>query len=209
MTASIHNLKRSLRQQQGVVLFFALMALAVISIAALTLVRAVDTNTLIAGNLAFRQAATASANSGVETALAAISTVSQAATTSAFDDALHPLNADGSSVGYYSWVNLALDLFADSTWQAGNSVLVGTDASGNTVRYIVQRMCRAANELLDASRCLFGGTSEYMGSQAQAEVGKTCIGAGCANGGPQVLYRVTARVSGPKNTVSYVQAFVY
>lgn len=208
MNASVLNMKRS-RRQHGVVLFFALMALAVISIAALTLVRAVDTNTLIAGNLAFRQAATASANSGVETALAAISAVSQASTTSAFDDTLHPLNADGSTVGYYSWVNLALDLFADTTWQAGNSILVGTDASGNTVRYIIQRMCRTANELLHESKCLFGGTSEYMGSQAVAEVGKTCIGVGCPSGGPQVLYRVTVRVSGPKNTVSYVQAFVY
>ena len=209
MNTTALNMKHTRRQQRGVVLFFALMALAVISIAALTLVRAVDTNTLIAGNLAFRQSATASANSGIESALVAISTVSQAATTSAFDNALHPLNSDGSSTGYYSWVNVALDLFADTTWQAGNSVLVGTDASGNTVRYIVQRMCRTANELLSASKCLFGGTSDPIGSQAVAEVGKSCIGSGCASGGPQVLYRVTARVSGPKNTVSYVQAFVY
>ena len=42
--------------QRGLVLFFALIALVAMSLAALALVRSVDTSTLISGNLAFRQA---------------------------------------------------------------------------------------------------------------------------------------------------------
>ena len=54
------------RLQQGVVSFIALVALVVMSLAAVALIRSVDTATLIAGNLAFKQAATASADAGVE-----------------------------------------------------------------------------------------------------------------------------------------------
>ena len=45
-------------KQQGVVLFIALVALVVMSLAAVALIRSVDTNTLIGGNLSFKQAAT-------------------------------------------------------------------------------------------------------------------------------------------------------
>jgi Tfp pilus assembly protein PilX len=56
-------------KQQGMVLFFALIALVVMSLAAVALIRSVDTNTMIAGNLGFKQSATVSADSGVETAI--------------------------------------------------------------------------------------------------------------------------------------------
>jgi len=56
-------------RQRGVVLFFALIALVVMSLAAVALIRSVDTNTLIAGNLAFKQAATSSGDSGLEMAI--------------------------------------------------------------------------------------------------------------------------------------------
>ena len=55
--------------EKGVVLFIALIALVVMSLAAVALIRSVDTNTLIAGNLGFKQSATVSADSGVETAI--------------------------------------------------------------------------------------------------------------------------------------------
>ena len=48
------------------------------SLAALALVRSVDTSTLISGNLAFRQAATTSADGGVENSVA-VMTAMQAA----------------------------------------------------------------------------------------------------------------------------------
>ena len=42
-------------KQRGVVLFIALIALVAMSLAAVALVRSVDTATIIAGNLAFKQ----------------------------------------------------------------------------------------------------------------------------------------------------------
>ena len=46
--------------QKGFVLFLALVSLVVMSLAAVALIRSVDTNSLITGNLAFRQNATLS-----------------------------------------------------------------------------------------------------------------------------------------------------
>ena len=47
-------------RQRGVSLFFALVCLVAIMLAAVALVRSVDTSTLISGNLAFQQSATSS-----------------------------------------------------------------------------------------------------------------------------------------------------
>ena len=58
------------RAQQGVVLFIALIILVAMTLAGIALMRSVDTNVLIAGNLAFRQANTMYADTGVEAARA-------------------------------------------------------------------------------------------------------------------------------------------
>lgn len=58
------------RVQRGIVLFTVLIALVVLSLASVALVRSIDTGTTIAGNLAFRQAATQAGDAGTEAALA-------------------------------------------------------------------------------------------------------------------------------------------
>ena len=55
MTNPRFSTLRALRRQRGVSLIFALMALAVISLAAVALVRSVDTTSLVIGNLGFKQ----------------------------------------------------------------------------------------------------------------------------------------------------------
>jgi Tfp pilus assembly protein PilX len=55
----------SRRAQQGVVLFIALIVLVAMSLAGIALMRSVDTNVLIAGNLAFRQGATMAGDWGI------------------------------------------------------------------------------------------------------------------------------------------------
>jgi Tfp pilus assembly protein PilX len=45
------------RRQRGAILFIALIVLVAMSLAGIALMRSVDTNVLIAGNLAFRQSA--------------------------------------------------------------------------------------------------------------------------------------------------------
>ena len=54
--------------QRGVVLFIALIVLVAMTLAGLGMMRSVDTNNLIAGNLAFKNAATSAGDAAIEAA---------------------------------------------------------------------------------------------------------------------------------------------
>lgn len=191
-----------LKFQHGVVLFIALIALVVMSLAAVALIRSVDTNTLITGNLSFKQSSVIAADQGIEEALTRLN--AQAIANAAL------LNTSSAADGYFATFlapspnldDIAV-LKSDATW-AANSVEVPSVGS-ESIRVIVQRMCR--NELEPAKEtCLFG--EEEVGSGSKGVKGATEAGAKI-NGAPSPMYRVTVRSVGPKNTVSYTQAYVY
>jgi Tfp pilus assembly protein PilX len=199
-------------KQRGVVLFFALIALVVMSLAAVALIRSVDTSTLIAGNLAFKQAATTSGDSGVESAivaLAATEAAMKAANKNVFMDATHSFNVTAAANGYYSNADPALNITDPATWVNGSSMLVGTDNSGNEIRFIIQRMCRDADTVASKSNCLFSAPALDNNGQSVPLPSDICQGSGCPAAGQSPQYRVTSRTAGPANTVSYIQAFVY
>lgn len=219
------------RSQRGVVLFIALIALVAMSLAAVALIRSVDTDTIIAGNLAFRQSATTSGDFGVETAIGILDQMSNGPLYAAIDpmvDPTHPINVSVPNEGYYAHVDATLDLASPTTWQDSTSKLVvdaGGYHKGNEVRYIIQRMCQLPSTV--ASPKVLSET-EYRNNQkaGSAKDGALCllsdadtdtsskrVLAGQEAGGKKPsnppLYRVTVRIAGPKNTVSYIQAFVY
>ena len=198
-------------KQRGVVLFFALISLLAIMLAAVALIRSVDTSTIIAGNLAFKQAATTSGDAGTEAAmnwLAAIQTANSAK--NVLTDATHAFNVTDATKGYYS--NTSTDpafLFADATWNAITALPAVTDSSGNTIRYVIQRTCRTAGVAIKDADCLFSGAIVDVNGHEVPLPQKFCEGPGCPVAGQTPMIRITSRVTGPKNTVSYVQAFVY
>ena len=68
------TMHRTLRTaQRGVVLFISLIVLVAMTLAGIAVMRSVDTNVLIAGNLAFRNAALSAADAGIESARAWLS----------------------------------------------------------------------------------------------------------------------------------------
>lgn len=212
-TPLIRHQSLNSNRQRGLVLFFALIALVAMTLAALALMRSVDTTTIISGNLAFKQAATTSGDIGIESAmtwLAGIQTANSAK--NVLIDATHPFNISSTANaanGYYSNVDPALNLTADATWVDASSRLVGTDASGNTTRYIIQRMCRDANQPIGSTSCLFSGELVDNNGQQVRLPQEVCSGTGCPVAGQSPQIRITTRTTGPRNTVSYVQAFVY
>ena len=203
-------------KQRGVVLFFALISLLAIMLAAVALVRSVDTSTIIAGNLAFKQAATTSGDAGTEAAVVWL-TAAEAADNSknVLNDTTHVFNIDNAAAGYYSSLNPALSLTASSglriQWTDADSVLVlpDPDSSGNSVRYVIQRMCRNANVAIQNADCLFSGALQDLNGKNIPLPQDVCIGAGCPVAGQTPQIRITSRTTGPRNTISYVQAFVY
>jgi type IV pilus assembly protein PilX len=201
------HLQSTQSNQRGVVLFIAMIALIVMSLAAAALIRSVDTNTLITGNLSFKQSAVVSSDRGIETALAWVNTTAIANPAT--------LDADSTANGYFSTFDtLDLDdravLKAEATWDnnsaaaTGGNILAGIeDGTNNDIRFIVQRMCREP-AAPTTENCQFGESKSGSGSKkVKYRKGLNLKPL------PSAIYRVTVRVVGPKNTVSYTQMYAY
>lgn len=192
------------KRQKGMVLFVALIALVAMSLAAAALVRSVDSGVLVAGNLAFKQSAIMSAETGIARAYTFIN----------LQGSDLVLQAPQISEGYYSVFDGDLNFANRNTWADNRTFTVDDDIqdlSGNETRYILQRMCRNATKV-DVDNCLVG-----VGKKAPSSQGTKSEGGGAGGGGydgdkglsDAVAYRLTVRVAGPKNTFSYLQAFIY
>jgi Tfp pilus assembly protein PilX len=213
-----------IKRQRGLVLLIAMIALVVLSLAAVALIRTVDSATIIAGNLAFKQSTTASGE-------AALIRANQWLATQAAVDPPVGFDNNNLAVGYYATMTSLTALrglpsekvyealTADATWAVANSQAAivkcngidsDKDCSGNTIRYVIERMCShpgaaegsaLANPL---QKCLFGPSRPSGISQ------KVCPPEGCPpTQDASPMFRITARSAGPKNTFGYIQSFVY
>jgi len=191
----------SVRRQRGVVLFIALIVLVAMTLAGIALVRSVDTSVVISGNLAFKQTATQSSDSAMAQAFTWLNANSAGAT----------LQSDNVGSGYFSarpavepdWSNMA-------NW-ANAVVLNGgaPDATGNVVRYVVHRMCTEPDTPYNGTNAGVANVCALSYPASASTVGGSMsVGAPAFEALPQLFYRVTARVDGPRNTVSIVQASV-
>jgi type IV pilus assembly protein PilX len=200
----------AIRRQQGVVLFIALIVMVAMSLAAIALIRSVDTTNLLVGNLAFRQSSILPANLAVEQAAAA-------------------LFADAAVTGVPT-IDPTTDLPAEnyySTWQANDDArgvpkplqtkgdwgsfglakqLVDT-GTGVNIRYVIERMCVAGASGLQPSPqfCDMLPPKQNPGTtvhDCSVDPG------GCPKLNPIPFYRVTIRVDGPQNSTSFLQAML-
>lgn len=192
------------KAQRGVILFVALIVLVAMSLTGIALIRSVDTNLLVAGNLAFRQGATAAADWGIESARVYLKTTI-VANKAALDN-------DNPAAAYYSTWQSGLDLVGTTAtpfnW-SGAAQLVGTDSAGNEVRYVLHRMCEASGAATAAgANCVKapGGGSGASGSGSTK--GTVSYSTLSLPSSTMVYYRVTVRVLGPRNTLSFVQAML-
>jgi type IV pilus assembly protein PilX len=178
------------KAQRGVVLFISLIVLVAMTLAGIAMMRSVDTNVLIAGNLAFRSAAMSAADAGLESARVWLTTQPSGALTNDQIPGYFANWQDSFNPGAFDWANQAL--------------LVGNDGNGNEIRYIVHRMCAESAKTVDGTDCFKMVSATSGSSQQGGSYGITPL-----SGTAQPYFRITTRVVGPRNTVSYVQAFVY
>lgn len=170
--------------QKGAVLIIALVVLVAMTLASIAMVRSVDTANVISGNLAFKQSTIYSADIGAE---AAISWLEANNTGSNLwkDDPKEGYTASKPAVGG----DPAPDQTWDEFWGSLPSKTLKPDSAGNTVSYTIQRMCMLPGNPNNAvTRCALSPTP--TGTQ------------------PQWYYRITTRVAGPRNTLSFVQMMV-
>ena len=182
--------------QRGVVLVMALVVLVIMTLAGIALMRSVSTSGVIAGNLGFQQAATHSADVGVESAIAFLTTATPAQ--------LQTTNRTGSATRYVAYredpgATQSWDDFWTRTIVTGGAVnTLPRDAAGNTVAYAIHRLCAADGVPISGVDCSTAPpalSGNYNSRTPGIPLASPAL----------VYYRITARVSGPRNSLSYVQ----
>lgn len=193
--------------QRGVVLIVALLVLVVMTLAGIALMRSMDTSALVAGNMAFKQAALHAADTGVESAIAWLE---QANAANGLEQTNGAAGYTASTVGNSNF--LASDVFWDKLAPSGvchlNQFGQGctpapeANVNGNKISYMIQRLCEVTGAS-NTSRCaVVAGTAVASGQNEGAgedRLSGTFL---------LVYYRITVRVVGPRNGVSYVQTVV-
>lgn len=193
---------KSNARQKGVVLFIALIVLVAMTLAAIALVRSVDTTNLIAGNLAFQQSATNSGDIGSERAVVWLETQNMTPSN---------LFANNLQDGYAAFANDSNGFSWETLTSGANAIVprsLGEDNAGNSLSYIVQRMCVRVGDPYDTNpstnaQCIVPPVvpSNLRGSSLNA--GEIPL-----KNKNQQYYRITTRIEGPRNTLSYTQIMV-
>jgi type IV pilus assembly protein PilX len=201
--------------QRGVVLFIALIVMVVMSLAAVALMRAVDTTTQVIGNLAFRQASILPANFAIEDAAAGLFADANIANKARITD----VTKDDASQNYYAthdptpgaWddqYGVPQPLQNTTNLAAANLGRKQLDGAKNTVTYVIERMCNPKSAVVPGDNSSARSWCDMV--PPKAPPGATINDPSAGLNIKQVYYRVTVRVDGPPgtNTVSFAQAML-
>lgn len=195
-------------KQQGFVLFMTLVTLVMLTVSGLVMMRVMEAGVSAAGNIAFRQAASRVADTAIEDAMTWLKAESGKVT-------LETTTNDGNGNTIYIPSAEAFDPVSYD-WEGGAShKMTATDKiSGYDVYYVIHRMAQAAGSCksaTDNSYCMYAPNSGSTGTttEGSSQGGGTTYSGFISGSSGLVYYRVTVKVSGPRNNVSYVQAFLY
>lgn len=211
------------RLGRGASLLFALLTLAAMSLAAVALVRSVDTASLLAGNLGQKQASVAVTGHAAEEAIRQLVVMRAAA----------QLNNVQAGQAYYPTAYENLDPTGKSTltsravvdWDANNCAsytagtfatclssrqLPGTVASGlsQDARYVITRLCAS-----DGAPSVTNFCAKPVSQILNEGASKTSFGYPSGRNptivDPGPFYRIIVRVTGTRNTMSYAETIVH
>ncbi len=192
-------------KQRGVTMLFGLIALAIMMIGAAAMVRSMNTSLFNAGNLGFKRDLTNQAERATATAMAVVNTGvlatelarQTAEPTQNYSATLLPANAQGIPTALLS------DGAFAGVGVAGNDITVADQ--GVAVRYVIDRMC-ALTGVADPSHCTMSDTTDTNSGAPGNELRAEDNSAGGAGALPrQVVYRLSVRVGGPRDTQAYFQ----
>jgi type IV pilus assembly protein PilX len=201
----------------------ALILLVALTLGGLALFRQVGSGVLIARNLTFSNAALIASDRGVEAARNWLTTTGA------------DLQQASVADGYFpAWCNIAVNSsnFPDVdnngitddckaspppsnfdplgfNW-ANAVVATSDDGNGNSIRYVIHRLCRIPGSLNYTSpegiaqECVAVGSATSGGSKGTGSYGNVAL-----KNTMQPYFRVTTQSVGPNNTVVYSQAILY
>lgn len=180
-------------RQRGVVMIITLLALVIMLIGSVALARSFNTSLSMAGNLAFKRDLVNQAERAAAVVLPQMTTgaLSLEATREASAIALNysasmlPTNDQGIPDALLNVADF------EAVGMSGNDIVVNDQ--GVTVRYVIDRLC----DPLDPGRCSIGPSPDARGGSA-SEINRASLA-------PQLLYRLSVRVDGPRNTQAFFQ----
>lgn len=186
------------RRQRGMVLLFTLVALTVVLLAGLSLIRALDVSLLQAGNLGYRRDLANQADRGMAQAVALISS-GALSTESARSASLGSANYSASRLATNAQ-GIPLVLLSDAAFTAAG--MSGADlvdsASGVTVRWVIDRQCLAAGDVLGTACALDSSLSEAAADDRYRLVRSEV----------RAVMRISVRATGPRGTQAFFQSVV-
>lgn len=191
-------------------MLLTLIVLVAMTLAAIALIRSVDTTNVVAGNLAFKQAATQVADEGTELAIQCLSGTQNTTCPNG------PFAIDQDSDGYYHTVSENLDPTGGQNnpnlplvdW--GNNGCNGLSLvrcykpsptysnNGYEISYIAFRLCVAIGGV---ESCLLPNTGS-------SDICRDDCGGVKQDTSTSPYYRIITRVQGPRNTVSFIETIV-
>lgn len=218
MKTQYTNIAGARLRQRGMSLLFALMGLVALSLAAVALVRSVDTGTSVLGNLGFKQDATVAADRASEYAISWIAARVSGTT----------LNNDIAGSGYYATSLDGLDPTGTQVtggtrvvvdWDSNNCANAGaftsclapaTDpASAGTRRYVITRLCSAAGSPTGgATSCVLpiNGSAGSNTNHNDVDYNRRPF-TNTVGGSP--YYRIVVRTAGARGTRSYTDTIIH
>jgi hypothetical protein len=197
------------RNQRGVVLLFALIALLVLMIAAVAMVRSFNTTLFNTGNIAFKKDLQNQSERAATLVMAALATGGGLATPAQRAMDQRTLN--------YSAVKLPsnekgipfalLDSANDADFaRIGGASEIAPSGQHVQIRYVIDRMCSAPGDetTLGAAVCLVASGPEKLDGSSDDPRGRDDRGG--ATSQLQIIYRLSIRAIGPRNTEAYFQS---
>lgn len=175
-----------------------LIAMVLILLSTVALIRSFDTSLSMAGNLAFKRDLVNQGERGMAKAIALFTSANGALASSTARESNSLANNYSATALATDGHGIPLALLNDTTFTAAG--MSGSDitdsTSGISVRYVIDRLCNATGEF-NASSCVSANIGASRGGSA-SKLKKS-------SGQMQAIYRISVRVTGPRNTQSYMQ----
>jgi type IV pilus assembly protein PilX len=187
------------RAQRGVVMIVTLLALVIMLIGAVALVRSFNSSLFMAGNLAFKRDLVNQVERTVPVVIDALEN-GALSTDAARSNNLQASNYSAQMLPTNDQ-GIPLALLDNAAFAAVGSAANDIEVAGQAVRmrWVLDRLCSAngSEVTLGAGGCTVGPTPDARGGSASDPNVATQL--------PQVLYRLSVRVDGPRSTQAFFQ----
>jgi len=234
LVRSPHHHSALTSAQSGASLMIALIALIIVSLAGLSLIRSVDTASLVSGNYAFKSATQSMTDVAVEEARAHLETLVTAASAAnanvpAGCTASISANAQGNcryyarqqnedvttGTPFIDWTSANIPKYSSTNAPPGGWPANVTPPSGYEIQFVIERLCNA-NAAVIVDQGIAPTYSQSKNTCLNVFRDPGVVGTGSGRIGQAfnsddllltaLVYRVTVRIAGPRNTTTITQA---